>query len=89
MLGRSFEEGIPHAQMAIGLEPDNPQYVLALVGLLFYSKRFSEARAALEPLLKSETAEGYKSTAESLRDRIEESISDKRAMESTLKEPPQ
>jgi tetratricopeptide (TPR) repeat protein len=81
MLGRSFEEGIPHAETAIRLEPANPQYVLALVGLLFYSKRFSEARAALEPLLKSETAGGYKSTAESLRDRIEESISDKRAMD--------
>jgi len=63
------------------LEPGKPQYVLALAGLLFYSKRFSEARAALEPLLTAETAEAYKGPAESLRDMIEESINRKRSLE--------
>ena len=84
MLGRGFEEGIPHAEVAIRLEPDKPQYVLALAGLLFYSKRFTEARAALEPLLTAATAEGYKGPAESLRDMIEESISRKRSLEDLL-----
>ena len=88
MLGRGFEEGIPHAETAIRLEPGNPQYVLALVALLFYSKRFSEARAALEPLLKSETADGYKSTAESLRDRIEESMRRKQSLEDLVNNGP-
>ena len=81
MLGRGFEEGIPHAEAAIRLEPRNPQYLLALVGLLFSSKRFSEARVALEPLLTAETEDGYKGTAESLRDMIEESISRKQSLE--------
>jgi len=81
MLGRGFEEGIPHAEAAIRLEPSNPQYRLALVGLLFYSKRLSEARAALEPLLTTETADGYRGSAESLRDMIEESISRKQSLE--------
>ena len=89
MLGRGFEEGIPHAEKAIRLEPGKPQYVLALVGLLFYSKRFSEARAALEPLLKAETGDGYKSAAESLRNMIEESISRKRSLDALVNsEPP-
>jgi len=84
MLGRGFEEGIPHAEAAIRLEPSNPQYLLALVGLLFSSKRFSEARVALEPLLTTETEDGYKGTAESLRDMIEESISRKQSLENLV-----
>jgi tetratricopeptide (TPR) repeat protein len=91
MLGRAFEEGIPHAEAAIRLEPGNPQYVLALVGLLFYAKRFSEARAVLEPLLTAATDNGYKSTAEAMRDMIEESISRKRSLEDLVNpsRPPQ
>ena len=81
MLGRGFEEGIPHAEAAIRLERHKPEYQLALVGLLFYSKKFSEARAALEPLLTADTADGYKASAESLRDMIEDSINRQRSLE--------
>ena len=81
MRGRDFEGGIAHAEAAINLDPHNPQYVLALAGLLFCSKRFAEARAALEPLLTTETQDGNKGSAESLRNMIEESITHKRALE--------
>ena len=86
MLGRGFEEGIPHAEVAIRLEPGKPQYQLALVGLLFYSKKLAEARAALEPLLTADTEDGYKASAESLRDMIEDSINRKRSLEDLVKE---
>jgi tetratricopeptide (TPR) repeat protein len=86
MLGRGFEEGIPHAEVAIRLEPGKPQYQLTLVGLLFYSKKLTEARAALEPLLTADSEDGYKASAESLRDMIEESISRKRSLEDLVKE---
>ena len=88
MLGRAFEEGIPHAEAALRLEPGNPQYRLALAGLLFYSKKLAEARAALEPLLTAETGDGYKGTAASLRDTIEESISRKRALDALVNSDP-
>jgi tetratricopeptide (TPR) repeat protein len=81
MMGRDFEEGISHAEAATRLEPGNPQYRLALAGLLFYSKRLPEARAALEPLLGNGTDDRYRSTAESLRDMIEDAISRKRSLE--------
>jgi tetratricopeptide (TPR) repeat protein len=80
MLGR-FEEGISHAEAAVRLVPANPQYRLALAGLLFYSKHLPEARTALEPLLRNETGNEHRSAAESLRDMIEDAISRKRSLE--------
>ena len=94
-MGRNFEESLCHAEAAMRLKARNPQYRLALVGLLHYSKHFSEARGALEPLLRSETSDGYAVAAESLQDMIEEAISRKRALEGLVnssrppeKEPP-
>lgn len=88
VLGRAFEESIPHAEAALRLEPGNSQYRLALAGLLFYSKKLAEARAALEPLLIAETEDGYKGTAESLRDMIDESISRKQALDALVNSDP-